>query len=659
MKIILFLLIGLALMQSITITVQRYGNGCTICAGNNGTTGNYACSNNYGIWNNGFNSFNATIPNGNIVTSITASTHGQFGCQGSADLSLILNGNLVKRGIYNGKCTCGICDPAVIFTNNTIPLYNYDSTNIIQIVVNSGLICVHDMDITLNYGLGNRQGTIPPPICSNGCGNGICVYNQYQQSVCSCPFAWFGTQCQYNIVPSLTGTDSPPVLDLPNTGFKTKGIFTVTVKNSIKYYNTLIDFVRSTNDTCNYSEPYKGIIWTNTELNGEPTIAYTMTIPWDDFYPSCIFNREVVGNYLVFGGVMQITNNEFLGNLSSLRPIPIVRTVSTSIVILVQYPIAINLQSGNINVFSSILIQAAIISQVWNSGFPSIPGSGIIILETTVQNPFLLNATQITGPYGMTLSVSLYDNSGCPDDGRSICIQQWQIINVPDNNLCVIDGSYMSNFTVTCQQSRQNNCPIDSNTNSGAVQFDLVSGNFCPQITDTVDLTGTLTTYLDKDMTIPKSDYLFGQVVYIKIRLDSTKAKIIQATLNTLSVTLWNGIVAQIYSNGITSTGTILNTQVDITSNPQENYINLVVNKNIFNVDQDSNQPIVFNAQVTATFENTGPVLMNIEKIFQNTNEKSLTTTSYASITGTTVVNSSYKNILSSCFIALILIILL
>lgn len=653
--LILSLLLILIGSQSITVTLNWNGGHCTVCTG---TNGNYACNNGMGNWNLGKNNFAVTVPAGNIVTSLTATTFGEFGCQGpSSTMGFLLNSVLLSTKTFSGQCACGSCDAPGVFTatNSTGFNFNYDSTNVVQLVVlNNAVACINKVVLVLNYAPGLRYGQVPPPICDNGCGSGYCKYDINMDPVCVCPFPNFGTNCECNMPPKLLETSEPPFFTPQNSGFLSKGTLSLAFKNPVNYYNTDITFINSLNNTCTYSKPFEGVIWSKENLLGQCADLYTIQVPWNIVYPNCIFNREIVGNNIVFGGVMQITNTQNLGNLSVTRPIPMIRTLSTSIVFYLQYPISISLQSTTENIFSSVLLQAAVVSNTWNSGYPQMPGTAIIILTTTIQNPFLLKPFLITGPSGMTLSISPF-TSNCPDDGITVCTQQWKIENTPDNNLCAITGTYMSNYTVSCQPSRQNNCPIDKNTNSSAIQFSVISGNICPQIADNVDLSGSFSTFEDKALTINKQDFLFGQKIYMKLAVTSTKANIIKTTLTNLKVTLWNGIEIPIYNNGITQTGTTLGLITDLVSKPQENSMEIDVNPVIFNVAQDGEEPIVFSASVTVTFQNT-QFLMHIKKVYQNVpSNGKVAPSATASIKGKATVNSGFKLMVSSVIVAMIL----
>jgi hypothetical protein len=606
---LLCLLISSVLSGQVISTQYWSGGHCTVCGGD------YACSNGYGNWNAGSRSFDDLVPVGEIVTHVKVEVAGKFGCGGQpANITVTLQGTEVQTVSRTGDCACESCDiPAILEWDNNgacFPNYNFGGSNVLTVSTN-GLICVHSATLTITYGPGNQQtcSNIEPQ-CPNGCGtNGSCVIDQNTQTAyCNCSEYSFGEQCQCFIPSYMLSTDHAPVLDTVNSGFKSKDTLTLSLQNSMKYYDTQITFRNSIDNTCDYAAPYLGNVWTvipdyvNCRQNIQGTIL------WIAAFPTCVVNRSIVGDYLVFEGIMIVNNKENVGVLANNRPINIVRTLTNNIIFQILYPTDITITSNNVTVYAAINVVAAITSATFTVDVNAVPGVAHIKLLTTVQYPFkMIEAIAVGGDsdrFSMTHTQISDPAYVCADD-NNFCAQLWDIVITPNPNECNYDGDYMFNFTLDCQPS-QTDCPLDSNTNTGAISFVLESEDFCPQIIESIDLGGTLKSYSSNAHTNLKSSFIVDQTVYFELELTSTKATIVNVKINTVTVMMWDGSQNVLFDGGSnTAFGSLLSLVVDDDNNNPKAYFQLQLLEGSFPVGVDEAEQIQIVVDASVTFLNT------------------------------------------------------
>jgi hypothetical protein len=142
--------------------------------------GNYACSNGHGAWTPTC-PFNDPLPAGSTVTKIVAHvwTHQ---CDASSSWSASVNGQVIST-ITDSTQSCSCLDSSCLDEAHTssdfpngFPGYTYGGSNTFGINMQSGLICVEHVDITLTYT--NQIATITntdPIIPSNSALQNNCV----------------------------------------------------------------------------------------------------------------------------------------------------------------------------------------------------------------------------------------------------------------------------------------------------------------------------------------------------------------------------------------------------------------------------------------------------------------------------------------------------
>lgn len=585
-----------------TVEVFWTGGWCGVCDGE----GNYACSSGGAAWNSGNQVFLDPIPSGNIVTDVYAEVYGVFGCSGHMNLQVRLND--VGIGAVNQQgtnCACGTCDPILatdMYTNSSgVESYNYGGNNLVHLEVHAGEPCVHKVAIYLTWQSGNTgPGWIPE--CEGGCGqHGECEADMETMTAnCECDVEFYGPNCQCFVPSEMLSTDHPPVLDVSNSGFQEKDTLYLAVNNSVKYFDTKITFKNAVNNTCDYPQVSDSISWTKGFAYETCQNQYQGIVPWTSAYPTCVVDKTTTDEWLIFEGEMIVENKENLGPLSPTRPGDVIRTIVSRLPFQVRYPTHVAISSDAVRVFAPINVIAAITGQDFVSGVPA-PGIGQIVLFTSVQYPF-----KISGPVGIyadenkfVASASGSDDTQCTEGAGSVCYQSWFLNVQPFTNVCNLNGLYNFTFEFSCRGSEE--CPIQDE--KGFIEFNLQSENFCAQVIDDIDLSGSFGVYEDAAFTTPKTAFLVGQDVHFRALMYSNKATITASRISRFDVNLWDGSVETLFDGSITSEGSLVeyssNAGVDSTD------ASLVVKSSVFPVATDTNALVTFDVTVEVTYLNT------------------------------------------------------
>jgi hypothetical protein len=64
-------------------------------------------------------------------------------------------------------------------------------------------------------------------------------------------------------------------------------------------------------------------------------------IPWTAAYPTCVVQKNVTDQWLIFAGEMIVENKENLGPMSENRPGDIIRTIVSRLPFQVRYPTSV------------------------------------------------------------------------------------------------------------------------------------------------------------------------------------------------------------------------------------------------------------------------------------------------------------------------------
>lgn len=613
--ILVSLLLVYAQAGSLVETVKWHGGWCSIC---DPMDHDYACSNGAGHWHDGLKLLHNTIPPSNRITDVTVTLHGVWGCYTSlATLNVTLQHYPVDVQIVTGTCICGYCDQEAVFTwqGYDFPGYNFgtNAPNRLQVQVVTGLVCIEEAIVNITYVPDYIiRNPIPLPTCDafGGCRNDTCMVNLTTLTAsCQCPLDFYGPNCQCYVPSYFLETDNAPVLDVANSGFKLKDTLFLTVNNSVKYFDTTIVFKNSLNGTCNYPNPSTDIIWTKTFDPVECRYVMQGVIPWSVAWPQCIFNRTVTADWLIFEGEMIVTNEEYLGQLTLPGTnISLTRTIISDLPFLVRYPTTIILDPSNVTVSAPVDIQAAIVYQEFTTSDSPPPGTGTVQLETLVQYPFRLTNPLCLTTNNSHLVVTVAGSaengvSTCLDNGQN-CVELWDINIYPDSTQCTMNGLYVFTFTVACVSL--SNCPLGNN-NTATVSFVLTSEYFCPQIVETVDLTGEFNSYADSGHLQIKENFMVEQEIYFTVTVSSTAATIVSTNVSQLVVQFSNGTNVILYQGGAnTAQGNFLDLiVVNDAGSPTQDNIQLYLNPQFFGFTNELSQVMNFVVYVEVSFFNT------------------------------------------------------
>jgi len=195
----------------------------------------------------------------------------------------------------------------------------------------------------------------------------------------------------------------------------------------------------------------------------------------------------------------------------------------------------------------------------------------------------------------------------CLDNGQ-VCIQYWDIVIDPTVTQCTLDGEYWFGFNYGCQASFGTNCPLPLGSNTGIIEFNLTSEYFCPQVIETVDLSGTMNSYSDNTYTIPKFNFITNQTVYFLATVSSNAATITSTVVDTATIIFTNGSSFLLYSGG---TDTAFGTQINcvVTNNAlssETDTITFYLLDSLFApIDFQNSETFTLEVTLTVTFFNT------------------------------------------------------
>jgi cysteine-rich repeat protein len=157
---------GRAVAGTSTVTVDWTTDAeCIVCSGN------FNCSSDFFGWDNGMRSFGDPVPAGAVVTGVSVTVFAVFGCDGTADVEVELQGTSVAEHSVSDTCQCNGCTPTTFATTAAggWPGYAYGGSNTLFVHLLSGVICADRAEITLTWADTCGNGTIEPyETCDDG-----------------------------------------------------------------------------------------------------------------------------------------------------------------------------------------------------------------------------------------------------------------------------------------------------------------------------------------------------------------------------------------------------------------------------------------------------------------------------------------------------------
>jgi hypothetical protein len=121
----------------------------------------FACSNNIGNWNNGFQTFSLSdVPSGYVLSEVSVNLTGTFNCLNQNSLSLVnvtINGVVIDTKSVSGGsgCTCNSCDGVRSFSNKFyafgFPGKFSGASNYMQVISVLSPICLSSADLMMTF----------------------------------------------------------------------------------------------------------------------------------------------------------------------------------------------------------------------------------------------------------------------------------------------------------------------------------------------------------------------------------------------------------------------------------------------------------------------------------------------------------------------------
>merc|ERR1712072_34842 len=307
----------------------------------------------------------------------------------------------------------------------------------------------------------------------------------------------------------------------------------------------------------------------------------------------CTTSRTETATEIVFDGDIEVKQVE---TLNAIRGTAVTRDVMTGMAYEVRFPKEITLTSGQVQVFSPILVIAAVTEQ----DFQSDTTQGTAQLFTSVQWPFMLTSATINSTNNATVAITNSSNN-CPADAACETTFDFSL----DPNSCSLTGDYQLSFTFQCNPLYTgSDCPLQGE--AGNVLFTLTSGDLCAVFAENVDLTGSLISYLN-DYTTARDAFIINQASYWQAKVSSTKVSIVNSEILAASTIFNSGAEIDLYSGGAnTAEGTAAGFTLDGDGGDGTQsrfYLNMV--SSLFPVPADQFLPAVMKCKVAATYSNT------------------------------------------------------
>lgn len=393
-------------------------------------------------------------------------------------------------------------------------------------------------DCLFNTTLDGKNFTFIGPV------DGVFQYNDsvaldYFANFLECEFEWYGERCQCNIWSNLTITDLPSFMLYGQSGIVADNL-TLVVIESLKYQNTTFNF---TNDECQ-----KHWTWTSEMLtkNDECERRWVGTAPWNKVWSpgaadACGFFRREDDSNIYFDVDFRAESKEKLPLVRGEHPI---RELVFRLPFTVAFPkfVAIT-QPARVQAFAQVLLVSAVSEQLVQFQPASSLISGSVQLTTSLQWPFELTAPSWLSTRADINRVLLQADAGDagPCDQQtagSVCIQRWRFVVRPGAGLCDLTGVYELGFTVRCRTGRAADCPIlpDTDESRASLQVSLATGDLCPRVVDTINVTMALSTYEDAALQLAKDEFIDPQRLYARLDVVSARASLVETRLRSLTV---------------------------------------------------------------------------------------------------------------------------
>jgi len=282
------------------------------------------------------------------------------------------------------------------------------------------------------------------------------------------------------------------------------------------------------------------------------------SIPMGDLISHCgLQTLENDDNYLWRGNLVVMPMDQ----LSKLRDHELSRWIEHVFTFLITLPKTVTI-SDEITVHAPIEVLSGIDTQ--HIYFVNNQIHIEVGLTTSVQWPFYLDAEQFIIPSNLGL-VEWEETTAdqlCDDIEGQACTQQWTLRIFPGSLVCELDGKYEWHFSVACHDSVSvEDCPLMGE--DATIISHLDSASWCPELTLEGELSGTLRSYKDAELTLARDAFFVDRTVYFKADFFATVA-LASSEITDVRLIRGDGSMMTLYSSGsATSDGNALDIQID------------------------------------------------------------------------------------------------
>jgi len=222
-------------------------------------------------------------------------------------------------------------------------------------------------------------------------------------------------------------------------------------------------------------------------------------------------------------------------------------------------------------------------------------------LTTSVQWPFYLELRDYGIPTNLG-TVTLQegeDDSLCPDEEGEACVQHFTLEIVPGQDVCELDGDYAWDFLVRCHESVSiQDCPLMGE--EARIEAKLDSAPWCPEIVLEGELSGSLASYKDEALTIPRDAFFLDRTVYFKASFLAT-VDLASSQITDIRVIYGGNTHTILSSSTVTGEGNDISLVVDNTGAAHSTF-SFHTDDALFDLPSDAIEEIRIECDATVTY---------------------------------------------------------
>ena len=387
--------------------------------------------------------------------------------------------------------------------------------------------------------------------CASGYGPSASTFPASDCGVSDLASAGSGGVCSTNSTPAVLTVDplntaGSPAFNQPASSF-INDVITLEIDSAVTEgrENFTIDFYGATSGSvCGFP----GVNWVQSP-NSACEDTFTGSFQWSDLRSSCGFQllpQNSPTDNLVYVNNLNVQYDEAISTSIS-------RHVQNSLQMEVNFQTTITVTSTPLTVNGTYVgvigFQAFLIEQSYNAT----TGVGTLVYETSSNWPYLVDVPNITCPAAVvgtpasatacTITDITDYNANCQQGSitatsNPACVQLFQVTVTPIAGACSLTGSYSLSTMATCESVisplNSANCP-----GMGSLSFTsaITSSNFCPSLTLSAVLQGTLDAYTDITHTRKQTvAYRNGDTAFFMASISSPQATVLNAWFTDIAI---------------------------------------------------------------------------------------------------------------------------